>query len=146
MSWKAPLRRISPASLKKMFRSNGPNTVPWNTISAIGKSCDFLPPITTVAHRPRNHDERILKNLGRRPTRRFDQVRVRRDIAQLGLIHRSVLLKGPPHFKLLPPRIQSINGHFIIYFSKRCQNEPMKISDPDFIFIFFVCIESSPKH
>ena len=37
---------------------------------------------------------------------------IRRDIAQLGLIHRTVLNKGPPHFKTLFPRIQSINGHF----------------------------------
>ena len=36
---------------------------------------------------------------------------LRRDIAQLGLIHRTVLKKGPPHFKTLFPRIQSINGH-----------------------------------
>ena len=37
---------------------------------------------------------------------------IRRDIAQLGLIHRSVLGKGPSHFKELFPRIQPINGHF----------------------------------
>ena len=37
---------------------------------------------------------------------------VRRDIAQLGLIHRTVLKKGPPHFKELFPRMPSINGHF----------------------------------
>ena len=37
---------------------------------------------------------------------------IRRDIAQLGLIHRSVLDKGPPHFKKFFPRVQSINGHF----------------------------------
>ena len=42
----------------------------------------------------------------------------RRDIAQLGLIHRSVLNKGPPHFKLLFPRIQSINGHFRSVFNR----------------------------
>ena len=43
---------------------------------------------------------------------------IRRDIAQLGLIHRSVLLKGPPHFKVLFPRIQTINGHFRSVFNR----------------------------
>ena len=37
---------------------------------------------------------------------------IRRDIAQLGLIHRSVLKKGPRHFNDIFPRIQNINGHF----------------------------------
>ena len=37
---------------------------------------------------------------------------IRRDIAQLGLIHRSILQKGPPHFKELFPKIQSVNGRF----------------------------------
>ena len=37
---------------------------------------------------------------------------IRRDIAQLGLIHRTVLNKGPPHFKEFFPRAHSMNGHF----------------------------------
>ena len=36
---------------------------------------------------------------------------IRRDIAQLGLIHRSVLNRGPLHFKQFFPRIQNISGH-----------------------------------
>lgn len=36
---------------------------------------------------------------------------IRRDIAQLGLIHRTVLNKGPPHFKRFFPRIHNISGH-----------------------------------
>ena len=43
---------------------------------------------------------------------------IRRDIAQLGLIHRSVLKKGPPHFQRLFPRIQSINGHYRSIFNR----------------------------
>ena len=43
---------------------------------------------------------------------------IRRDIAQLGIIHRTVLKKGPPHFQELFPRVQSINGHFRTVFNR----------------------------
>ena len=37
---------------------------------------------------------------------------IRRDIAQLGVIHRAVLKKGPAHLTDLFPRVQNFNGHF----------------------------------
>ena len=43
---------------------------------------------------------------------------IRRDIAQLGIIHRTVLKKGPPHFQELFPRVQSINGHFRTVYNR----------------------------
>ena len=35
----------------------------------------------------------------------------RRDIAQLGLIHRAVLRKGPPHLHPLFIRVRPLSGH-----------------------------------